>query len=51
MNWKEQIDQYFDDPAHRAELVNAVSRLVAVKSVKGEPGPEAPVLRLLWRRD
>ena len=42
MNWKEQIDRYFDDPAHRAELVNAVSRLVAVKSVKGEPGPEAP---------
>ena len=24
---------YFDDPAHRRELLDAVSRLVAVKSV------------------
>ena len=39
---KEQIDAYFDAPARRKELVEAVSRLVAVKSVKGEPTPDAP---------
>ncbi len=39
---KEQIDAYFDAPARRKELVEAVSRLVAVKSVKGEPAPDAP---------
>ena len=39
---KERIDQYFADSAVRARLIGAVSRLVAVKSVKGEPTPDAP---------
>lgn len=39
---KERIDQYFDDPAVRARLISAVSRLVAVKSVKGPAEPGAP---------
>lgn len=42
MELKERIDGYFNDPARRRELVEAVSRLVAVKSVKGEPAPGAP---------
>ncbi len=33
---KQKIDAYFDRPEARAELVGAISRLVAVKSVKGE---------------
>lgn len=39
---KERIDQYFADPAVRARLIDAVSRLVAVKSVKGPAEPGAP---------
>ncbi len=39
---KEKIDQYFDDPAVRARLIDAVSRLVSVKSVKGPAQPGAP---------
>lgn len=42
MELKEQINAYFDDPARRAQLVEAVSRLVGVKSVKGDPAPDAP---------
>ena len=42
MSVKEQIDLYFNDAARRAELVEAISRLVAVKSVKGDPAPGAP---------
>ena len=42
MSVKEQIDRYFDDPARRAELVEAVTRLVGVKSVRGEPSADAP---------
>lgn len=42
MSLKEQIDRYFDNPARRDELVEAVSRLVGVKSVKGAPAPGAP---------
>lgn len=40
--YEKEISAYFDDPARRTELVNAVSRLVAVKSVKGDPAPGAP---------
>ena len=40
--YKEKIDAYFDDPARRQELIRTVSRLVGVKSVKGEATPEAP---------
>ncbi len=40
--YESQISAYFDDPARRTELVNAISRLVRIKSVKGEPAPEAP---------
>lgn len=42
MELKERIDSYFNDPAVRQGLVSAVSRLVAVKSVRGEASPEAP---------
>ena len=40
--YKQQISDYFDHPDRRRELVNAVSRLVGVKSVRGEATPEAP---------
>ena len=40
--YEKEISAYFDDPARREELVKAVSRLVGVKSVKGEAAPDAP---------
>ena len=42
MDLQARIDSYFDDPAVRRELVSAISRLVGVKSVKGEGAPGAP---------
>ena len=39
---KTRIDAYFDRPEIRSELIAAISRLVAVKSVKGDPAPGAP---------
>lgn len=39
---QEKINAYFDDPGVRRELIDAVSRLVRVKSVKGDPAPGAP---------
>ena len=42
MDIQERIDSYFNDSAVRGELISAISRLVAVKSVKGEPTAEAP---------
>lgn len=39
---KAKIDQYFDRPEIRQELVAAISRLVAVKSVREDPAPGAP---------
>jgi len=42
MTVQERIDQYFNDPEVREGLVAAVSRLVGVKSVKGDPAPDAP---------
>lgn len=38
----DQINAYFDDPARRAQLVEMISRLVAVKSVRGEAAADAP---------
>ncbi len=42
MTVKEQIDAYFDDHDVREALVSAVSRLVAVKSVREDAAPGAP---------
>lgn len=39
---QQRINAYFDRPETRKALVDAVARLVAVKSVKGEPQPGAP---------
>lgn len=39
---QQKINAYFDRPETRKALVDAVSRLVAVKSVKGEAAPGAP---------
>ena len=40
--YEQQIHSYFDDPARRAQLVEAVSRLVRVRSVREEPQPGMP---------
>uniref|UniRef100_UPI0040294AE4 M20/M25/M40 family metallo-hydrolase n=1 Tax=Candidatus Scatomorpha intestinigallinarum TaxID=2840923 RepID=UPI0040294AE4 len=40
MTLQERISQWVD--AHEAELIRDIGRLVAVKSVRGEPGPDAP---------
>jgi len=40
--YEKEIAAYFDDPAHRKELIDAIGRLVAVKSVRGEPEEGAP---------
>jgi len=42
MDIREQIDAYFNDCDVREGLIAAVSRLVRVKSVKGDPAPDAP---------
>ena len=42
MKYEEQIRAYFDDPARQRELVEAVCRLVSIRSVKGEPQPCMP---------
>ena len=39
---QERINAYFDDKALEAELVNAVSRLIAIDSTKGEPATGRP---------
>ena len=36
--YQKEIEAYWNDPARERELVAAISRLVGVKSVKGE-GP------------
>ena len=38
----DKINAYFDDPARRQQLIDMISRLVAVKSVKGEAAEGAP---------
>ena len=40
--YQEKIEAYWSDPARERELVSAISRLVAVKSVKGEAEPGKP---------
>ena len=40
--YQEKIEAYWNDPAREWELVAAISRLVAVKSVKGEAEPGKP---------
>lgn len=41
MSLQERISQWVD--AHEQELIRDITRLVAVKSVKGEPAPDAPL--------
>lgn len=48
--YKEKIDAYFDDPARRQELIRTVSRLVGVKSVKGEATRRPPLVPVPGRR-
>ena len=40
--YEQQINAYFDDPARRVQLVEAISRLVRIRSVREEPQPGMP---------
>ena len=40
--YQKEIEAYWNDPAREQELVDAISRLVGVKSVKGEAEPGKP---------
>ena len=40
--YDEKINAYFDAPERRAELVEAISRLVRIRSVREEPLPGMP---------
>ena len=40
--YKQQIDSYFDDPRRRAQLVEHISRLVRVRSVREDARPGMP---------
>ena len=40
--YEQQINAYFDAPARRAQLVEAISRLVRIRSVREEPQPGMP---------
>ena len=42
MQYQQQIEAYWSDPARERELVSAISRLVSVKSVKGPAEPGKP---------
>lgn len=42
MYYKEQIEAYFNDSANQRALVNAVCRLVSIRSVRGEAAPGMP---------
>ena len=39
MSMQERIEEYFNAPARRAELVELTSRLVKIKSVRGDASP------------
>ena len=39
--YEEKINAYFDAPERRAELVEAISRLVRIRSVREEPLPKS----------
>ena len=40
--YEEKINAYFDAPERRAELVEAISQLVRIRSVREEPLPGMP---------
>ena len=40
--YEQQINAYFDAPARRAQLVESISRLVRIRSVREEPQPGMP---------
>ena len=40
--YKQQIEAYFNDPRRRAELVEHISRLVRVRSVREDAQPGMP---------
>ena len=40
--YEEQISAYFDDSAKQRELVEAVCRLVSIRSVKEDAAPGMP---------
>jgi len=40
--YKQKIDAYFNDPSRRAELVEHISRLVRVRSVREDAQPGMP---------
>ena len=40
--YQDQINAYFDDPARRRQLVEAISRLVRIRSVREEAQPGMP---------
>lgn len=42
MQYKEQITAYFDDPARQRALVDAICRLVRIRSVREDPKPNMP---------
>lgn len=42
MEMKSRIEAYWDAPEQRKLLLNVLGRLVAVRSVRGEPEPDAP---------
>lgn len=42
MELKSRIEAYWDAPEQRARLIELITRLVAVRSVREEPGPNAP---------
>ena len=40
--YQDQINAYFDDPARRQQLVEMISRLVRIRSVREEAQPGMP---------
>jgi len=42
MDYKAQIEAWWNDPKHKEQMVDLISRLVAVRSVREEPAPNAP---------
>ena len=40
--YEKQINAYFDDPEVERRLIEGASRLIAIRSVKGEPAPGMP---------
>lgn len=40
--YKEQIEAYFNDPANQRALIDAICRLVSIRSVRGDAAPGMP---------